>query len=95
MHVFPARLHFNSALNAAHGYCCLAPQQQSGRTRVAVTAFRMHLAVTSMASSIAMQVQVLVHVRAAGGVPIAPPHYELLECAPDTTVLDLKKQARD
>ncbi len=42
-----------------------------------------------------MQVQVLVHVRAAGGVPIAPPHYELLECAPDTTVLDLKKQARD
>lgn len=39
-----------------------------------------------------MQVQVLVHIRAAGGKPINPPLYELLECSPKTTVLDLKKQ---
>ena len=76
------------------GAAALAAHQQSGRIPGAIPAPGTRPGVILMASFIAMQVQVLVHVRAAGGVPIAPPHYELLECAPDTTVLDLKKQAR-
>lgn len=40
------------------------------------------------------QVQVLVHIRAANGVVIAPPQYELFECDLDTTVLQIKQQVR-